>query len=131
MTARSIFWPAAAFALVCALACSDDDPVTPPPSETTPPTVTTVTPVDEYHIDIIFSEPLDESSAENPSNYRVTETETPFRALASSWGHAPGDTVLLASVVLKPDRKTVLLTTWDSMSGFNCNLDVHGVSDAN
>jgi hypothetical protein len=115
------------FALVLA-SCGDDDSPTSGSVDKTPPGVSSVTPVDEYHIDVTFGEPVSKRSAEDWAHYTMVETApTPIagRQLA-----APGDPVLVAGVGLKDDKKTVTISTQSSMAGLSLNVNVHGVADA-
>src|SRR5678816_65062 len=70
--------------------CSDDDtPVGGGPADTTPPSVESVTPVDTYHINVVFNETLARSAAEYEGNYRLVELAPTARASAA----APGDSL--------------------------------------
>ena len=107
--------------------CSDDDtPVGGGPADTTPPSVESVTPVDTYHINVVFNETLARSAAEYEGNYRLVELAPTARASAA----APGDSLYLTSAVLDTDDRSVLLTSDSPMDGHNFVLTVRGVADA-
>ncbi len=111
-----------AFALA---ACGDDDnPAT--PNDTTPPGVSTVTPVDDHHIDITFSEQVTKSSAEDESNYTIIPAPVP---VSPKRGVAAAGGVSVVGATLKGDNKTVTVATGSSMAGLNLQVTVHNVSD--
>jgi methionine-rich copper-binding protein CopC len=126
MDIRPRFALMAAVLLACALAaCGDDDnPAT--PNDTTPPGVSTVTPVDDHHIDITFSEQVTKSSAEDESNYAITPAPIP---VSPKGGAAAAGGITVAGATLKGDNKTVTLATDQSMAGLNLQVTVHDVSD--
>jgi hypothetical protein len=110
-------------------ACSDDDsPTGGGTPDTTPPGVTTVTPVDAFHIDVTFNEQVSKSSAEDDSHYSLTQATVVAAAPRGELG-APGDPVAIAAASLKTDQKTVTLSTETSMAGLNLGLSVQGVAD--
>ena len=119
---------AAALLAVSLAACGNDSSPTGTPTDTTPPGVSNVVPVDAFHIDVTFSEPVTKSSAENETNYTVVETgAVPVAPRGSAT--AKGGGVPIVGATLKNDNKTVTLATGTSMSGFNFDLTVHGVAD--
>lgn len=113
-----------AFALA---ACSSDDNPTGGggSTDTTPPTVTTVTPVDAYHVDVAFDEQVTKASAENTGNYTLALAAVPAPPQETA---AAGATVAIASAVLGTND-TVRLTTASSMAGLYLGLSVVNVSD--
>lgn len=115
-------------ALALALAgCSDDDNPTGDGGnvDTTAPSVTSVTPVDQNHIDVAFNEDVQRASAENETNYVIVEQPLALRASA-----APGDTLLIALASLKSDGRTVALSTF-AMDAAPYQIRVTGVVDLN
>ena len=126
MDIRPRFSLIAALVLVVALAaCGDDDnPAT--PNDTTPPGVSSVTPVDDHHIDITFSEQVTKASAEDESNYIITPAPIP---VSPKGGAAAAGGVGIAGATLKGDNKTVTVSTQNSMAGQNLQVTVHDVSD--
>ena len=105
--------------------CSDDDTPTgggPVDTDHTAPSVVALTPVDEYHVDVVFDEELERTSAEYWENWAMLEATNAHSAAA------PGDR-LYPQVVLLPDGKTVSLTTSFSMAGLPLQLSISGVKD--
>jgi hypothetical protein len=78
------------------------------------------------HVEVEFDEEVDKNSAERRNNYTIVE-----QSVASELrrGFSAGDTVDVGSSVLQPDRKTVTLTTWDSMQDAPYNMYVTGIKD--
>ena len=115
--------------LVIALVnCSSDDTTTGGgPPDTTPPAVTSVTPVDQGHIDVVFSETVRRDGAERPENYRIVEVVTPLAGDALA---APGDTLRVGVASLGSDNRTVTLSLFDLMDTVNYEMKITGVSDA-
>jgi len=113
------------------VACSDDDnPTGGGNTDTTPPGVASMTPVDEYHFNVTFSEQVTKSSAEDEGHYILVESGTPLPLLAAPRAQAdPGDTVLVALALLQSDKKTVAISTGRSTAGLSLTLSVTGVSD--
>ncbi|HEY6564758.1 MAG TPA: Ig-like domain-containing protein, partial [Pirellulaceae bacterium] len=107
---RSTF--GAAVLLLALISCSDDDSPTGGGStaDTTPPAIASVSPVDAFHVDVTFSEPVTKSTA-------------------TYIGHYVTDTMAMAAVSLQDDQKTVTVTSQGSMAGLDINLTVNGVSD--
>jgi methionine-rich copper-binding protein CopC len=129
MTVRSLFSLSVAAVLLLAIAtCSDDDNPTGGTPDTTPPGVSSVTPVDAFHIDVTFSERVTKSSAEDDDNYSITES-TPAPLSSRADLIAPGDPMQIVGLTLKGDGRTVTVTTGGSMAGLNYDLTVDGVSD--
>ena len=81
------------------------------PTDQTPPTLVAVASVEENGIDLLFSEPLERTSAENVANYRIE----------------PGLTVLKAE--LASDGRTVHLQTTAHTNGVTYTVYVSGVTD--
>lgn len=80
--------------------------------DTTPPTVSSVTPVTDKTLNVVFSEPVDSVTAQTTANYSI----------------APG--LVVASAALQADQKTVLLTTTTSQTkGTSYTVTVTGVND--
>lgn len=118
-----------AFLILLAIAaCSDDDePAKPGPVDTTPPAITAITPADAFHLDILFDEVLDRSSAERADNYTVAKGSLAARMEGAS--AAPGDTLYIDGVALRSDERTVSLTVYD-MTSIPYDLTVSGLADA-
>lgn len=68
--------------------------------DTTPPALVSGSSAGPFHLAVVFSEEMDQPSAEDPANYTVD-----------------GGNVLLNGAVLQPDRKTVLLAPSLAMTG--------------
>ncbi len=79
--------------------------------DTTPPDIVSVTV--NSPVQVLFSEPLDEASAANVSNYMIE----------------PGITI--SSATLEDDLRTVILTTSDHSQNVDYTLTVNGVMDVN
>jgi len=92
--------------------------------DTTPPTISSVTAVDQNHIDIGFSETVTKQSAEYTDNYSIVEAVV--RAAPEA---APGDPLPVASAVLDGDGKTVHLAAMP-MQNVQYDLTVWNVRDA-
>lgn len=116
----------AAVLLACALAACGENDNSAAPNDTTPPSVSTVTPVDDHHIDIAFSEQVTKTSAEDESNYIITPAPIP---VSPKGGAAAAGGITVAGATLKGDNKTVTLATDQSMAGLNLQVTVHDVSD--
>jgi hypothetical protein len=109
------------------LACSDDDdPVTGGTSDTVPPTVASVTPLDDYHVQINFNERVTRETAQDESNYTLTEAAP---APIVRGAVAPGDPHEIGAVSLSENETWVMLVTSQSMNGLNFDLVVRNVSD--
>ena len=129
---RSVFSVAGLAIMLAIAACSDDS--NPADNggggDTTPPTVSSVTPVDAFHIDVAFSENLGRESAEEEDNYVIIEqTVVLTPASPRDWSESPGDTLRVASASLSSDSRTVSLTTEGSMAAAPYELTVTGVAD--
>ena len=68
-------------------------------ADTTPPAVAYARWVDDTHVDVEFDEEVEQSSAENETNYSIAEAEDPSEPLSVTEAH------------LQEDYKTVRLTT--------------------
>jgi methionine-rich copper-binding protein CopC len=119
---------AAALLALSLAACGDDSSPTGTPNDTTPPAVSSVTPVDAYHVDIAFNEQVTKGSAENESNYSIVEAAVPS-PVGRGQNAAPGDPVTISGATLKNDNKTVTLATTTSMAGLSFDVGVTNVSD--
>ncbi len=121
--------PAILVAAVIVIGCSSDDPADPfggnGNTDTTPPGITSVTALDQNHLDVEFSEAVQEASAEQSDNYIIVET-----AKAATFT-SPGDTTRVASAVLDNDGKTVHLATSNPMGNNPYELNITGVQDVN
>ncbi len=114
MSFRLIF--RAVLPLLAVIACSNDDgPTGGVASDTTAPAIAAVTPVDEFHVDVKFDEPVSRTSAQYTPNYKLGEPGSP--------GELPGAAALL------DDQRTVTLSTATSMAGLNLQVSVSNVSD--
>src|SRR5882762_3255338 len=73
---RSFTVVAAAAAALAIAACSNNDNNNPsgPKNDTTAPTVASVSAGDSHHISVMFSEPVDRTTAEEEANFTITET---------------------------------------------------------
>jgi methionine-rich copper-binding protein CopC len=120
---------AALLALGLAACSNDSSPTGGGTPDTTPPGVTSVTPVDAYHIDITFSEQVTKSSAEDDGHYSIIEATLALAVAPRAQKGAPGDPVSIAAASLGSNKKTVTLTTETSMAGLNFDVSVQGVSD--
>ncbi len=123
--------PASALVIMLALvACSNDDGS---PSggnpDTTPPAVTSVTPVDQSHIDVAFNENLGRASAEDEDNYVIIEQTIVLTPRPQDWSETPGDTLQVLAASLNSDQRTVSLTT-QGMGTVPYDMSVVGVADA-
>jgi methionine-rich copper-binding protein CopC len=113
------------FGISLASCGGDDGPAT--PTDDTPPAIAAITPLDAYHLEVRFTEPVGRTSAQNQFNYLLTEiAPTP---VAPGPNAAPGDEIYAGGAALASDKKTVTLTTQSSMNGLPFDLTVHGVSD--
>jgi len=129
MNIRSRFSLVAAMLLLVAMAaCSDDSsPTDGGPNDDTPPGVTSVTPVDAYHVNIVFNEQVTKGTAEDEDNYTIAVVVPPVvsRPVVS----AQGGPITIAGATLGGDKKTVTLTTSQTMTGADFDITVTGVSD--
>ncbi|HET6463217.1 MAG TPA: Ig-like domain-containing protein, partial [Candidatus Krumholzibacteria bacterium] len=126
MDIRPRFSLVPALVLVVALAACGDDSNPATPNDTTPPGVSTVTPVDDHHIDIAFSEQVTKSSAEDESNYVISPAPIP---VSPRGGATAAGGITIAGATLKGDNKTVTVSTDQSMAGLSLQVTVHDVSD--
>ena len=80
--------------------------------DTTPPGLSSVTPIDVYHLEVAFSEEVDESTAEYRDNYSIhrygwtalAESEPPKSGLDF------GDTLYVESAILQAGGESVMLS---------------------
>jgi len=79
------------------------------PSDNTPPTILDVTAHSPVHV--LFSEPLDQTSAEITANYSISPPVT------------------IISATLQEDLRTIILETSDHQGGIDYTLTVNGVMD--
>ena len=114
----------AACVAIFASGCGDDPAGGGNPVDTTPPGVASVTALDRNHIQLAFSEAVQEQTAEVTEYYRVVE-RAPLEAAPA----APGDPLPLNAAVLNADRKTLVLTTGSPMLSVPYDFFVHGVED--
>jgi hypothetical protein len=119
--------PAILAAALVIIGCSSDDPAGPGDgtTDTTPPGISGVTALDQIHLDVLFSETVQEGGAQQPDNYLVIETTITKGAAAAT----PGDTIWVSSAVLDNDGKTVHLATQSPMGDVPYVLGVKGVKD--
>jgi len=79
--------------------------------DTTPPALSSVTPIDVYHIEVTFTEDVDESTAQYRNNYAIhrfgiiTLSEPDPAKSGMEWG----DTLYVESSVLQADGASVVL----------------------
>jgi methionine-rich copper-binding protein CopC len=126
---RSTFPASILVVMLALIACSDDDGTGGTP-DTTSPAVTSVTPIDQYHIDVAFNEHLGRESAEDESNYVIIEqTVVLTPASPQDWSESPGDSLQVLAASLNSDQMTVSLTT-QGMAAAPYNMSVTGVADA-
>jgi Bacterial Ig-like domain len=127
---RSFFHASTLLIALALAACSDDSGTSGGTPDTTPPAVTSVTPVDQYHLDVAFNEDLGRESAEDTYNYIIIEqTVVLSPASPRDWPEAPGDTLQVLAASLNSDQSTVSLTT-EAMGSVPYDLSVAGVADA-
>ena len=82
-------------------------------TDTTPPTIQAITTVNQEQIDVLFSEPLEQSSAKTTANFFVVAIGAP------------------ASAILQPDEKTIRLYFATSLiNGITYSMQVSGIRDA-
>jgi uncharacterized protein (DUF2141 family) len=94
--------------------CSKDS-TSKPKADTTPPSLSSATAIDQNHVNALFSESLDETSAETKTNYVIIADGTT-------------DTLLAFNAVLLSDDKTVAVET-ESQSAVTYNLTAAAVKD--
>lgn len=107
------------------LSCGDDGPTGSGKQDTTPPAVASINAIDQYHIVVVFNEPVTRFSAERSWHYWVQEsTPQPVRGSAAS-----EDPVIIGGATLADDDKTVSLSTYSPMADVDYDLNVSGVKD--
>ena len=108
--------------LLAVAGCDDDDdnPVGGNPPDETAPTIASIKIVDATHTEVKFSEVVDVTGAEDLGNYSIVET-------ATMNGEAV-DTLAVTRAVLKPDQRTVALTT-SAMNEAPYRISITGVQD--
>ena len=82
------------------------------PEDTTPPTVVDMQILDGTHVDIIFSEPIKKSTAENTGNYNIDQNVSVLQA------------------ILDQNNYTVHLVTSQHQSGVNYTLTINNILDS-
>ncbi|UCG50817.1 MAG: Ig-like domain-containing protein [Candidatus Latescibacterota bacterium] len=100
--------------------------------------VTSIIGVDAYHVEVTFDEALNKPSAERTDNYTIVEkapspTATPQTDKESVTdaprSASPGDTAWVATVVLQPGDKKVMITTHEAMSDVPYDIYIKGIRD--
>jgi len=121
------FFATAALSLTILIsACSDDHtPTGGGGPDTTPPSVVSVTPVDEYHVNVLFNERMS-VSAQSPNYYTIVQTGASRTSDASL---VPDAAPQLTGVVLLNDEQTVAITTAFSMAGHQYTISIGQVED--
>ncbi|MGD8415198.1 MAG: Ig-like domain-containing protein [Candidatus Latescibacterota bacterium] len=112
--------------------CSDDDGGGPTGGgnvDNTAPAISSIAATDYRHIEVVFDEPVDKSTAEHSPNYSFVEA-TLLRSDVADAPESPGDPVEVYSVALGGDDRTVTIVT-SPMSNANYNYAVTGVRDLN
>ncbi len=129
MRALSVHTLLAAVLALAIAGCGDDGSPTNGNQTTdkTPPTISSVTAVDQFHIDVTFGEEVQKASAERRENYVILETTVLF---APTTNAAPGDTLHVGAASLGTDKRTVTITTEGGMGAFGYDMSVTGVADA-
>ena len=97
-------------------------------TDTTPPAISSITAIDMNHIEILFDEDLNKDSAERDENYTIIE-QAPVPNRQGYNPTAPGDTLWLGSTVLGSDNRTIIITTWATMTNAPYNVFVRNVAD--
>ena len=107
--------------LLAVAGCDDDDnPMGGNVPDETAPTIASIKTVDASHSEVKFSEVVSVEGAENVDNYAIVETATP--------GGEAVDTLTVTRAVLKPDQRTVALTT-SAMNNAPYRISITGVQD--
>lgn len=81
------------------------------PGDIIPPQIISATLVDEYHVDLVFSENMQKASTEDAENYQIS------------------DGVQVESAVLNADKKLVRLTTTQHLKNHQYTITINGVQD--
>jgi len=89
-------------------------------SDTTPPTTIGVKATDLTHVEITFSESVDQATAENANNYAFD---------AGAGIHDPGNAFHPYSATLNSDLRTVTLVTDTQTKGVLYNITINNVDD--
>jgi len=109
------------------IGCSDSDsPVDGGDPDTTPPGVVSVTALDATHLEVVYTEKVEENSAEDSDNYLFLEA---LPGAADRAPVSPGDTLHVASVVLDNDGITAAVTLWSWMGNETYDFTITGVKD--
>jgi len=123
----------AGFALVIG-SCSDDGGDGPTGGGTidkSPPKIASITATDSRHIEILFDARVDRATAEHISNYSFVESsDLKEDANADGAPAIPGQPVVVYSVVLGADDRTVIVAT-NPMIDATYDYSVGGVKDLN
>lgn len=108
--------------LLAVAGCDDDDdnPMGGNVPDETAPTIASIKTVDATHTEVKFSEVVDVDGAESLGNYSIVET--------ADVGGEPVDTLAITRAVLKPDQRTVALTT-SAMIDAPYRISITGVQD--
>jgi len=121
-----------ALVAVVPFACSDDSTPTDGGDggvDLTPPKVTSVTPIDGFHLDVLFNKAVLRPSAESEDNYLIRKQSAVPVANFDPYLVAPGDTIFIRSISLQADGRTASITTYEPMDVVPYNITVNGVLD--
>ena len=117
MNARFLpLWLAALVSALSVMAC-DDGPTGGGKQDTTPPAIASINAIDQYHVTVVFTEPVTKSSAEGSWHYWVQESAT------------PEEPVIIGGAWLADDDRTVTLNMYSPMAEVQYDLIVSGVKD--
>ncbi len=98
--------------------------------DTTPPELSSVTPTDNYHIEVTFTEGVDELTAQYQHNYAVHRFGLIFQSESEQTGSLEwGDTLYVESAILQPDGETVVLSVYPMMVVANYHLIADNIED--
>ena len=100
--------------------CADDGPPAGDVADTAPPTIQNVVAYDFTHLEIRFDEEVNRETAEYAKNYSVARRVIPNN----------GPPIDVRTAALRPDRRTVFLTTAAAMGDPDYDIRVTGVRDA-
>lgn len=98
--------------------------------DTTPPELSSVTPTDAYHIEVTFTEEVEELTAEHQNNYAVHRFGLIFQSESEQteslgWG----DTLYVESAILQSDGESVMLSVYPMMVVANYHLIADNIED--